>query len=244
MTKPVEPYGDEDRTLMWTILGVWAKSTKPRSSPVERDIRTEFSPTLMHAMFAQQLRRMDHPIRLHTKGWLIGEELTRQPGTIPVVTFEAFGTHTKVEGAAFRVALMSFVDGEIHAEGWRFEQGEPTGEDGNAPAHPYAHAQAIIGWQRDIDCLIHSPHGDGANCEGINDVGNSFVRAERIRARKATLLKHPAFPLGVKSLSGLALAVFSTLYGAPKAREVLGSIRDVQASDGDLREDFTRLCIL
>lgn len=243
MTTPVEPYGDGDRTLMWTILGVWAKSTSSRNSPVERDIRTEFPP-LMHAMFGQQVRRLAHPVHLHTKGWLVGEELTRQPGTIPVVTFEAFGTHAKVEEAAFRVALMSLIDGKMHAEGWRFEQAELPGDGGKIATHPYAHAQAIIGWRKDVHCLIHRPHNDGETCEGINDVGDPVVHRERIRAQQGTLVKHPAFPIGVKSLSGLALAVFSTLYGAPKARESFGSIRGIKASGGDLREDFLRLCIL
>lgn len=243
MTKPVEPYGNEDRRLMWTVLGVWAKSTSSRNSPVERDIRTEFPP-LMHAMFDQQMRRLPHPVHLHTKGWLIGEELVRQPGTIPVVTFEAFGTHANVEEAAFRVALMSLIDGKLHAEGWRFEQAESPGNGGTIAAHPYAHAQAIIGWRKDVDCLIHPPHNYGETCEGISDVGDPVVQSERIRAQQGTLVKHPAFPLGVKSLSGLALAVFSTLYGVPKARETFGSIRGITTSDGDLREDFLRLCIL
>lgn len=243
MPNPVEPYGGDDRTLMWTILGVWAKSTRSRNSQIERDVRTEFPP-LMHTMFSQDVRRLPHPVHLHARGWLVGEELHRQPGTVPVVTFEAFGTHMKVEDAAFRVALMTLIDGKIHAEGWRFEQAEAPEDGGEIAAHPYAHAQAIIGWRKDVDCLIHPPHADGETCEGISDVGDPAVYRERIRAQQGTLVKHPAFPLGVKSLSGLALAVFSTLYGAKKARDTFGSIQGIKAAAGALQEDFLRLYVI
>jgi hypothetical protein len=115
---------------------------------------------------------------------------------------------------------------------------------GKIAAHPYAHAQAIIGWRKDIDCLIHAPHPDGANCDGIHYVEDDSVYGERVRAQKATFVKHPAFPLGVVSLTGLALAVFVSLYGAPRAREVFGEIRGIKTADGQLREDFVRLSVL
>lgn len=228
---------------MWTILGAWAKTTSSRNSQIERDIRTEFPP-LMHTMFAQRVRRLEHPVRLYENGWLVGEELTRQPGAIPVVTFEAFGVRAKVEAAAFRVALMSLIDGNLHAEGWRFEQAEPPGEDGKIAAHPYAHAQAIVGWRKDVNCLIHKPHSDGESCEGVVNLEDQKIRSERIDAKRRTLVKHPAFPLGVKSLSGLALAVFTTLYGVPKARDVFGAVRGINSAGDILREDFARLCIV
>lgn len=243
MMKPVEPYGDDDRQLMWKILGAWAKNAISGSSRIERDIRTEFTP-LMHTMFDQKVRRLEHPVHLHHKGWLVGKALSREKETIPVITFEAYGTHARVEDAAFRVALMSLIDGELHAEGWRFEQAESPGEGGAVAAHPYAHAQAIIGWRKDVDCLIHKPHADGEVCEGISEVKNQAVKAERLDAKQRTLVKHPAFPLGVKSLSGLALAVFTTLYGVPEAREVFGAVRQIASAGDILREDFSRLCIV
>lgn len=243
MTANWTPYGDQDRTLMWTVLGVWAKSTRVGGAQIERTIRTEFRP-LMDTMFAQVVRRQPHPVYLHNTGWLVGEELKGHEGTIPVLTFEAMGSHDQVRDAAFRVAFLSLVDGNLQAEGWRFEQPEPRGHDGKIAAHPYAHAQAIIGWRKDIDCLIHAPHPDGANCDGIHYVEDDSVYGERVRAQKATFVKHPAFPLGVVSLTGLALAVFVSLYGAPRAREVFGEIRGIKTADGQLREDFVRLSVL
>jgi hypothetical protein len=239
-----QAYGDQDRQLMWAILGVWAKSVSARSSQIERDIRTQFAPMVTGDMLSQGVRRQDHPVTLHATGWLIGEGLTRHEGTIPVLTFEAFGNHNSVENAAFRVALLSLVDGNLAAEGWRFEQAEvPEGIE-EVPSHPFAHAQAIIGWDRVVDCLIHPPHSDGAICDGIAEVEDEVVKQERLRAKKETLVKHPAFPLGVKTLTGLALAVYVTLYGVPKARKIFGNVRDLQTAVGALSEDLLSLRLL
>lgn len=237
------PYGDGDRKLMWTVLGVWANSTLNGGTQIERTIRTQFPP-LGHSVLTQTVRRLDHPVHLSEKGWLVGAELRRQPGTIPVITFEAYGSHDRVEDAAFRVAFFSLLDGNLSAEGWRFEQAEPTQPNGEAAAHPYAHAQAIIGWRKDIACLIHPPHAEGENCDGLHPIDDQSVYSERVRAQKSTLVKHPAFPLGVVSLTGLALAVFVTLYGAPRAREVFGGVRDINIADGQLREDLVRLAVI
>lgn len=229
---------------MWALLSIWSDNVNHRGSAFARSIRTLFPPLQSHILSHVMPVAKNHPVRLYEKGWLIGNELTNQTGIIPVITFRASGTAVQVEEAAFNVALMSLVDGNIVAEGWRFEQAEPLYEDGIVAAHPFAHAQAIIGWERGVNCLIHPPHGDGENCDGLNNPVDLKIKDERVRAQLSTLDQHPAFPLGVQSLSGLAMAVFTTLYGVPRAREVFGAVRKVTAAEGEIREDFSRLCLL
>lgn len=229
---------------MWALLSRWLESTNHRSNLVARSIATLFPSLLPHVLTQVMPRVKDHPLFLHEKGWIIGDQLTNQEGVIPVITFRASGTPSKVEDAAFNVALMSLVNENLVAEGWRFEQAEAVSDGDEVAAHPFAHAQAIIGWERGVNCLIHPPHGDGENCDGLNKSVDEKTKEERARSQLSTLDQHPAFPLGVKSLSGLAMAVFVTLYGVPRAREVFGSVRKVTAAEGEIREDFSRLCLL
>lgn len=227
---------------MWRVLAEWARMATPGSDFLARSLKTEFRPAQPSTLEGHMMHK-EPPVKLQSSGWILGQPLTKQADVLPVVTFEASGSKGEVRDAAFRVGLFRALDGGRVAEGWRFEQGEPE-RDGEIGAHPYAHAQAIKGWRKDINCLIHSPHADGDECSGVMDAADDVLTAERQRAQAATLVKHPAFPLGVVTLTGLALAVFTTLYGAIKAREAFGEFHPLKASTDDLREDLVRLSIL
>jgi hypothetical protein len=153
-----------------------------------------------------------------------------------------------VTEAAFRVALLSLRDDNtLRAEGWRFEQGEPAqlpvaGEQFvQSPAHPYAHAQAIIGWDRDPKRPVHEPHEEGETCDGLDPSEDMVLDDERIRAAGATLCLHPAFPLGVSSLTGLALSLVGSLYGAKGTRQIVVGERALESAGGVIGDDIARL---
>lgn len=250
MTTGVQAYGPEDLKLMWRVLERWMRLAPGPSdaSFIARHIRNTF-PALSPDALSYQLPRANPPFRLRQWGWIVGRELERQKGVIPVVTL-SLGPRLDglVTEAAFRIALLSMRDDNtLHAEGWRFEQGEPTqlsveGEDvTQSPAHPYAHAQAIIGWDRDPKCLVHEPHEDGEPCDGLDPSEEMALDSERIRAAGATLCLHPAFPLGVTSLTGLALSLVGSLYGAKGTREIVLGDRALESAGGLIGEDISRL---
>lgn len=237
---------------MWQILAVWVESSVLPGNDFMRALRQEFTPAR-----ADRLRRhfpsRHHPIRLDDDDvWIVGSELTRETGVYPIVTFRAGGAKDAVADAAFRVSLIRALEGGMEAFGWRFEQAEEyddadtsasTGDSEDAgSSHPYAHAQAIKGWIKGVNCLVHS-HVEGDTCPGFVSGRHHLVDAERARVQGHTLVKHPAFPLGVTTLTGLALAVFTTLYGARRAREVFGGVRKLESSTGELRRDLEILSI-
>lgn len=254
MTETFSPFGDLDRKIMWQVLAMWVEKETLPGSDTARAIRAEFRPVRADAL-RNQLPRSQHPLRLHDLGgWIIGSPLTRQDGVFPVVTFRAGGGVDAVKDAAFRVALIRSLEGGLEASGWRFEQAESfeivngeaeeVHEGSHVSAHPYAHAQGIIGWDKEVNCLIHASHQETDSCTGRIVAKHHLVDAERARVQGHVLVKHPAFPLGVRTLTGLALSVFTTLYGARRARHVFGGYRQLVTSTGALRLDLEALSVL
>lgn len=226
------PFSKDDHRLMWKYASSWGGRFKHRSSSAETYVRTHFRPTMTKPMLA--FHYWDVPdLDLRRYGWLVGEDLTRQPGVLPVINLQTTEQNNVVVSAAFRVALIGQrTDETISAEGWRFERAEPVG---HGTLHPFQHAQSIIGWTMKGDCLIHPPHDPSYVCEddGIHSAANSpntgadvaeVLDTERLAAKKSTLESHPAFPLGVKTLTGLSLAMLVTLYGAARTRELLAEV--------------------
>ena len=237
------PFGQNDLRLMWHLLSRWTGSTQQLpNGPVASHLRLHFPRQLTAAVLDQEIIHKAPPFLLSSRGWLIGGELSRQAGVIPVVTAFIGGTSAHVLEAAIHVALFSArSDGTIQTEGWRFEQAEPLIDGGSLPAHPYTHAQSIIGWDKDVDCLLHPPHPYGDQCNGIYQEGDAELLAERFRAYQSTLVLHPAFPLGVRTLTGLAGAVVATLHGSGGLKRVIEGDRMLEAPEALVRDDFTRL---
>lgn len=109
--------------------------------------------------------------------------------------------------------------GEIGVLGWRFDSPDLATEKNPKPAHPYNHAQSIVGWRMDLRCLLH-PHsktqGPKSNC---TDQGYNGIDEEK-----------PAFPLRGNSAPGLVLAALVSLHGEPTVREMLTYDRTLLSS--------------
>ncbi|WP_156495909.1 hypothetical protein [Microbacterium sp. T32] len=243
------PYSKEDANLMWHALSRWAKvlpapkevrGTNARL--VEAWVRRNYVRVLAPETIAITLAKAATPLYSRTTGWIIGAPIRRENHVLPVATVSVGSAHDGIsEGLAIRVALLhERKDETIVAEGWRFEQGEIEDEP---PAHPYAHAQAIIGWVKHSDCLLHPPHDLGSSCTGINESGTADLDTDRKAQRDLTLVKHPAFPLGMTTMTGLAFSVISTLYGNNDARKVLDSGTVFSRVPQPIRDDFDRLCL-
>lgn len=245
-----EPYDRADLNLMWRVFGVWmGQSSQGPSSSALRNWLGHFD-TIDSKALQLQLPKSSLPIKLSAQGWLVGEPLPkRKPDVVPVVTISLGALkHDRVTDAAFRVALLTARDeGTIQAEGWRFEQAElpaePTKAEPNPPppAHPYCHAQAIIGWVKGFDCLIHPPHIVGDTCDGIDYGAEDLVRAERLRAAASTLVSHPAFPLPATTLTGLSLTLIAALYGRKVAAGIVIDDTVLARVGGDIKRDINSL---
>jgi len=251
MTSP-EPFDSDDLRLMWRVLASWVRGSEGRADSALMLAKLRDFPALGEVDVLQTLSRTSLPFKMFPDRWLVGDPLPkRQPIVIPIVSVSLGAMEQdRVTDAAMKVALLSERkdEGTIHAEGWRFEQGEaraqPSGNDPEpGPAlHPYCHAQAIIGWVKGANCLIHPPHLDGDGCDGV-DRCDAATDKERVRAASATLVSHPAFPLPAKTLTGLALVLVATLYGAQKAKDIVIGDRTMERVTGDIRADLVALRI-
>lgn len=235
MTVP-KPYDLDDLKTMWRLLGDWLgdKSKESIGPGLTRHLNQQFV-ELGAARVSPSLVGQQTPFNLAERmnGWMICEPLPDYP-IVPIMTIsiQGMGKWGRVSELAFRVALLEELsDGSIHGSGWRFETGEQMTEREAVPAHPYAHAQAITGWERNQPCLIHPPHRHGETCS----------EALRPGAAPTILVKHPAFVLPAKTLTGLALDVIATLYGSQRAfalvKDDLG-LRRLTASD--FKSDISR----
>lgn len=258
-----EPHGEADFKAMWSVLAAWLRSGGGKSAVGAglAQYLQQFTP-IEPTVLEQRLPRATPPLRLDSFGWVIGGPLPRYGSpVIPVVTAVVDEVvDGRVREFKLRVALLrERDDGSVHAEGWRFESAErdesgelksadtagsttSAGETKSGPPHPYSHAQAIFGWQRDSPCLIHPPHPEGDVCDGIDATGNTYLDAERLRSARATLDTHPAFPLPARTLTGLALAVVATLYGARTARTIVEGDALLARLQGAPASDFALLC--
>lgn len=241
----MEPWGTVDMAMMWHVFSRWATVLPQAGSTyLSRYIKTQFAQHLRPEQLDQQVPKQSLPFNLRRFGWIVGRELERQDSVIPVVSVSVGrSADGRPIDTAIRVALLSDRgDRTIHAEGWRFEQAEhPEPPPSTPPAHPYAHAQAITGWDRDVRCLIHLPHAPEDGCLGIDPPEAGEIHDERKRAQVATLVRHPAFPLGVKTATGLALAVVSALYGHRGARKIVEGDRRFRLVAGEVRGDLITL---
>jgi len=112
------------------------------------------------------------------------------------------------EGEGLHVCLrlgVYYVDrnGELAADGWRFESGEmATG----AP-HPWAHVQRTIGWRKDDHSLLVPL--------GLESVSEQMAQNREGRCPHIVNESRPAIPLGCSSPAGLALTMIGSVHGAP-----------------------------
>ncbi|MGB3910251.1 MAG: hypothetical protein WBL06_07260 [Pseudolysinimonas sp.] len=235
-------FGPDDVRSMWAVLAEWAEKSIPdgEPTPLSRTLSQIFQPVGRDQLL-YTLPEWPLPISMQDEDWwLIGAPLHKQKEVIPVLTARLDKrSDGYVKDAIFYVALFRERPGEgsIDVEGWRFEQ-----EEDEDAAHPYAHAQAVTGWRQGSDCLIHSPHPE-RNCEVVWPSGDEAVDVERVRAHRATLDKHPAFPLPVSTLTGLALALITSLYGAPTVVKMLRPTELLGRQDSSVADDLTHLGI-
>lgn len=255
MTTRVDPATKDDLNLMWDVVARWAETFAETGGkgPKWQFIRGDFGSPLTPRTIRDSLTRRIGPIDSNEFGWLVLRPITRQDA-VPVVCV-AVGREEmdRIDSVAIRVALFSDRgDGTVASQGWRFEQAETNdvvNDDGTVtpPAHPYAHAQAINGWTiGGPPCLIHRPHGFDTECMGIDalasdDATGTVLNEERVRQNKAAMVKHPAFPLGVKTLTGLAFATIVTLYGVRGGLAVLDGYPRLRIVSGPLAEDLDTL---
>lgn len=252
MTRPFVPYGRTDVQLMWRVLSSWQRmSTARPDSDILQLVLSEF-PTVDPKTLAISASKAPLPLSLENWGWIVGSPLPRSTYQIvPVATVHLSGDTERVTEAAFRVALLGdHQKAGIVSFGWRFESPEtdksPSSDDpapGPSP-HPYGHAQAIVGWTRSHDCLLHPSHNDDEYCAGIDPSGSTELDAERIDAFSRVLVKHPAFPMPARTLAGLALAMIATLYGVSDARRIVERESDLERVGGALLEDLGYLGLL
>lgn len=241
----VVPYSKEDARLMWRVFARWVKELKerkgsPKARSVQNWVQRNYAKILTDEALDFAMPKRPLPLKSGSTGWIVGAPLNRAEHVIPVASVgigEMVGQ--RMIGLAIRVALLhEREDGTVLAEGWRFEQGEVEDEP---PAHPYAHAQAIIGWEKGSDCLLHPPHVEGDPCNGINLCNQQEIDGERKNNQRLTLVKHPAFPLGVRTMTGLALNVLATLYGNVEVAKVINNDTMFRSVPGPIDDDLRLL---
>jgi hypothetical protein len=243
-----QPMGSYDLDNMWRAFACWVQDRPPRGSGSPfldsflSDFRPADAPTLI-----QRARKQQPPLALDPQfGWLVGRPLLRstQP-VVPVATLQLDGDPASglVTRCSVRAALFQArEDGTVHADGWRFELAEsPDDKDQREPTHPYQHCQAIVGWSIDSTCLIHPTHSDGEYCLGIDSSDEPAINEERLRAGRLVHQSHPAFPLPSTTLTGLAAAVITTLYGAPRARAIFRRDARLERVGGPMAQDLDRI---
>lgn len=234
-----------DRMGMWRVLAAWADDRPSGGSGdqfLDRYVNAFTSVSQRYLL--EQIPPEGLPFDLQRHGWLVGRPLTdgARP-VVPVATVQLDGTRAAATRCAVRLALLQSRedDAMVHAAGWRFELAEGPGADGQGAAHPYQHAQAITGWSTDSDCLIHTPQNDSDDCKGLEPSGESALDEERAAVTRLVLQSHPAFPLATTSLTGLAAAVVTALYGARAARAVLDRDRMLWQMSNAPRRDLELL---
>jgi len=99
---------------------------------------------------------------------------------------------------AIRVALFFECEGNVWAEGWRFETADSPGRP-----HPYLHAQHARGFGGASDQNFLSPMKAVEQSAPVNE-------------------SEPAFPLRGTTCVGLVATMLATLYGAVEALEIAG----------------------
>jgi hypothetical protein len=133
--------------------------------------------------------------------------------------------------ACIRIALIFEVESTIDWAAWRFESAERQVAE---PPHPYAHAQHIVEWAKDV------------SIDFSETTVTQTLHSERIV--RLVNEQRPAFPLrGGETISGLAVVMLAALYGAPQVRRWLqllsrgvipNSIRqDIASILGETRSD-------
>lgn len=249
MSPPPEAFDRTDLALMWRVFGLWMGLPRQNhGSTLLRQSVAQFGSIDSNAL-QLRLPKSGLPLKLYDQGWIVGGPLPRRkPPVVPVVTVSLGSIQAdRVTDAAFRVALLTErEEGTIEAHGWRFEQAEtptkPTAADPDPglPTHPYCHAQAIVGWVKGCNCLIHPPHPEGEDCDGIDPGTNGAVHEERRRVARDALVSHPAFPLPATTLTGLSLSLVATLYGVSAAADIV-SDSTLSRVAGQIRQDLESL---
>jgi len=263
MTSEPLPFDADDLKLMWRVLAGWARDDSKRRVGTGLAQHLNVFKRVTHTELEHRLPRAALPLTLRSTRWIVGNPL---PGyasvTVPVASVTVGNLlDDRVEEFAIWVTLLrERADGTIHAEGWRFESPERIKEDSGSaaskhkkknkkgdeekstmPAHPYSHAQAIAGWEKGEQCLIHPPHDDDEGCDGLDESGDANLDSERKRAHDNTFVSHPAFPLLATTLTGMAVAVVATLYGASPARKLIQGDRVLGSVGGAIGNDLELL---
>lgn len=235
------PLGATDRALMWRVAGAWVRG-RPRSGSGSRllDATVGTFTAVEEGTVIHTDRRLVPPFDLGaTAGWIVGKALgTKSNAAVPVATVQIDGDSESVTRCCIRVALFrEREDATIDTTGWRFE----LAESGDAPLHPYQHAQHIIGWAIDSTCLLHPPARCPDGCRGLDASGDDAIDAERLAATGRVNQSHPAFPFATRTMTGLIAAAMVTLYGAPSVRELVEADPRLSRASGAIADDFAAL---
>ena len=142
----------------------------------------------------------------NSRRWICGPHVST--GTPVFLPFATAMVDTEPSGelkACIRVAFIFESADRVDWVAWRFESADRQGDE---PSHPYAHAQHIVEWAKDVSIDFEE--------SGVSQLNKSADGGRFVNERR------PAFPLrGGQTISGLAVAMLAALYGAPQVRRWL-----------------------
>jgi hypothetical protein len=157
--------------------------------------------------------------------WIHGQTIDRgTPILTPVATVQIRIDNDGQLSGCLRVALFYELDGVVGWHGWRFETADYVGD---RPPHPYPHAQHMEEWTK------------GSRIAAGNEPDSEALTVEQ---RLPFNEQRPAFPLrGGRSITGLAVVMLATLYGAPDVKDWLLLLSRDRAVSEEARSDINAI---
>ncbi|WP_217182977.1 hypothetical protein [Streptomyces sp. AC495_CC817] len=135
----------------------------------------------------------------------------------PLVKFGArrYGAELDI---CLRVAVYYEHEGELYADGWRFEMAD-TDDTGTDHHHHFPHVQSISGWEP----FRRGSHGFHYEYVAHSD-GHTGLDARLMNESR------PAVPLACRTPTGLIVATMAALYGARRTSQILEPYSNKPAS--------------
>lgn len=208
---------DDEYGVVSRLLAVWTRPDRRNLQPeqVVAPVRQGFRAIAPMAI-GPALRHHEHMCDV---GWLVGTPVVGSSRHFPIAMVSRH-EHDKHLRLTMRVAMFhKSRSGRIGVLGWRFDSPDLPTETNPKPAHPYNHAQSIVGWRMDLRCLLHPHNKDQGPKSSCTDDGYNAVDEEK-----------PAFPLRGNSAPGLVLAALVALHGEPHVRQMLTYDRKLLSS--------------
>jgi hypothetical protein len=208
---------DDEFAVVGRLLTVWTRVDRRNAQPEGAvvPIRQGFR-AIAPRQIGPVLRHHEH---MNDAGWLIGTPIAGSTRHFPVANISRSEENGRLR-LTMRVALFHQArDGRVGILGWRFESPDLRTVQNPRPAHPYNHAQSIVGWMIDMRCLLHPHTASQGRRAACTDSGYNAVDEEK-----------PAFPLRGESAPGLILAALVAMHGEPSVREMLTYDRTIRST--------------